>query len=808
LRKYRRTQSRRRVAQQIRSCVSASVCAESLERRSLLSATTIQLTASSDTTIYDVPAGDLANGAGEYLLAGGPLGESGVRRGIVYFDVGSIDIPAGATVVDVVLSMHLSQSVGGAASVSVNKVLSSWGEAGSDAPGSEIEGAPAEQLDATWLFSYFDGAAWSNPGGDFGGASASTVVDQIGTYEWFGGDLVADVQGWLDNSFPNFGWMIIGNESTANNKSFDSSDSQNAVLHPTLEITYEESVLPGVIEGRKWNDLDGNGLRVSASVRELDLQAHHDNLYYNAFGGNEYWYRSAESGSWYFLTKSGDLTRWSGQAGQLTGHTVAALDGRFYHNPDALHGEAVRHEPWLNGFTFELLDPFGTVVDTTVSRDIDFNGDGTIDEETERGWYRFENVMPGDYTVREVQQPGWVQSASRTSPLAATVYDLDSSLGLRVSGSLYTDYGGLGEKWLKGDVGWFYLTPTGKLFQWDGVPVTETKPLSGTLVAEPGIPYFRDPALIHEAENPVLTVSAGAAVIGVDFGNYQPAVISGRKWHDKNPDGVRNPPEMRLVDGTDGSSGSEESGGLYYTLPGDGDYYIDPDGNVFRIEADGTMVYITSMSSAATQEEHPGEWIFFEEPWLNGWTFELLDEDGNVIDSSTSADRDLNQDGTIDPEEERGWYVFEDVIPGTYTVREVQQSGWIQTAPAAPEYAQIARELHDQYGFQDPQNDYFDFGGRSERWLQGRGGEWYFITPNGDLYDWDRNSGGSHGPARGTLIAELSPSFFLNPSLLVRPAGTTVSVLSNDFLNSLNFGNHKVEEGLFGRVADELLENF
>ena len=51
--------------------------------------------------------------------------------------------------------------------------------------------------------------------------------------------------------------MVIGNESGGNNKSFDSTNSHNPVLQPTLEITYEESVLPGIVEGRKWHDLDG-----------------------------------------------------------------------------------------------------------------------------------------------------------------------------------------------------------------------------------------------------------------------------------------------------------------------------------------------------------------------------------------------------------------------------------------------------------------------------------------------------------------------------------------------------------------------
>ena len=44
--------------------------------------------------------------------------------------------------------------------------------------------------------------------------------------------------------------------------------------------------------------------------------------------------------------------------------------------------------------------------------------------------------------------------------------------------------------------------------------------------------------------------------------------------------------------------------------------------------------------------------------------------------------------------------------------------------------------------------------------MQGEGGLWYFLTPEGGLYRWD--GGGATGP----LVATLDPSYHAQPSLL------------------------------------------
>ena len=76
-------------------------------------------------------------------------------------------------------------------------------------------------------------------------------------------------------------------------------------------------------------------------------------------------------------------------------------------------------------------------------------------------------------------------------------------------------------------------------------------------------------------------------------------------------------------------------------------------------------------------ERDPGE------PGLNGWVIELYDDQGSLITTQTTADFDVDDNGSIDPETERGLYSFTGLTAGTYSVGEVLQPGWVQTSPGS-----------------------------------------------------------------------------------------------------------------------------
>lgn len=198
---------------------------------------TVELTAALDNTLYQSETGAISNGQGEHLFAG-TTNNSAVRRALVQFDLSAI--PASATITSATLTLNMSKSVAGETNVTLHTVQQAWGEGESDAAGEEGAGAAAAPGDATWLHTFFNTATWTNAGGDFDMTPvATTPVGASGAYSWESAALLADVQAWVADPNANFGWLLMGDESSQGTaKRFDSRENA-AENRPTLSITYE-----------------------------------------------------------------------------------------------------------------------------------------------------------------------------------------------------------------------------------------------------------------------------------------------------------------------------------------------------------------------------------------------------------------------------------------------------------------------------------------------------------------------------------------------------------------------------------------
>jgi hypothetical protein len=87
------------------------------------------------------------------------------------------------------------------------------------------------------------------------------------------------------------------------------------------------------------------------------------------------------------------------------------------------------------------------------------------------------------------------------------------------------------------------------------------------------------------------------------------------------------------------------------------------------------------------------------EEYLDGWTIELRTAGGALIESVVTSSIDLNNNETIEPETEAGWYFFDNVVPSSRSINEVTQDGWVRSEPSTGGVSELAFQLDNQFEF-------------------------------------------------------------------------------------------------------------
>lgn len=198
----------------------------------------------SDTSIME-ESGQLSAGGDDKIFVGRTQGNLGTtfRRGILQFDVR--EIPPGSQVTRVTVSLRLvaSGSGGTTDTLRLHRLTSPWGEGTVLGPGNGAQGGTARDGDATWTHNFLNASMWVSVGGDFAtpATATTTLSPSIGTKTFSStAALVDDVQGWVNDCEANFGWILIGNETTRGSiKLFGSSENSTANRRPKLEVEFE-----------------------------------------------------------------------------------------------------------------------------------------------------------------------------------------------------------------------------------------------------------------------------------------------------------------------------------------------------------------------------------------------------------------------------------------------------------------------------------------------------------------------------------------------------------------------------------------
>lgn len=219
-----------------------------------------------DVTLYEDPAGQLSNDAGPSLFVG-ETGLGAERRALLAFDI-QANVPPNAHIVFVQMQLTVSLSPPGATpvTVDVHRVTSSWPEGTAVAIGPGGQGTSAGPGDCTWLHRPFPSTFWAAAGGDFSTVKSGTFAMPVAGVFALGSSagMVADVQGWLNGTVPNHGWLLktraIGQQ---NARRLHSRETTFVGVAPQLQIGY---VAAGTSWSRGAGCVASNGLTLRQSI--------------------------------------------------------------------------------------------------------------------------------------------------------------------------------------------------------------------------------------------------------------------------------------------------------------------------------------------------------------------------------------------------------------------------------------------------------------------------------------------------------------------------------------------------------------
>lgn len=197
---------------------------------------TVNINPDRDNSIYSENLN--SNGTGQLFSGLNCFGDA--RRALLHFDIAG-NIPAGATVTAVTLTLNVNNAGGSSSSevYNLHPLTTNWGEGTSFGLG---DGGTAVAPDATWSDGVL-GTPWTTAGGDFSASVASTTLTAaLGNYSWTSAGMVTNVQNWLNTPATNHGWILIGNEvNTCTARRFGSKESG---VDPVLSITYSCATPP------------------------------------------------------------------------------------------------------------------------------------------------------------------------------------------------------------------------------------------------------------------------------------------------------------------------------------------------------------------------------------------------------------------------------------------------------------------------------------------------------------------------------------------------------------------------------------
>jgi protocatechuate 3,4-dioxygenase beta subunit len=429
------------------------------------------------------------------------------------------------------------------------------------------------------------------------------------------------------------------------------------------------------------------------------------------------WAQTAPAGGSYDVTIVDNTTVVSGQDFGNTLLNPSSISGTIFHDLNA-NGVRDPGEPGLAGWTVFL----------------DANNDGRLDPgdriavTAADGSYTIPGLEPGTYTVREVLLNGWAQSLPSGPPYysvsldagaAATGVDFGAYRN-QLTGHVFQDTNAngtfdLGETGLAGWQVYVDLNNSGVLQPGDPVAMSDANGTYGFNGLAPGTYIVREVLQAGWVQTTpadgffTVTIDAPTPTDTPDFGNFQRATVSGNVYNDVNRNGVRDPGEPGLA----GWIVYDDVNNVGTFLPGDPYAVSDAGGNYTLTNLGPGTHYLREIPLPTWVQTGPADNVYTITPTsgqsvagrnfgnrlvnpasISGNVFLDLNADGVQEGDEPGLGSwrvyiDAHHNGTLDPGEQyvdtdaQGNFTLGGLAPGTYTIREVLQNGWQQSAPAA-----------------------------------------------------------------------------------------------------------------------------
>ncbi|MEG3974896.1 SdrD B-like domain-containing protein [Microcoleus sp. herbarium8] len=340
-----------------------------------------------------------------------------------------------------------------------------------------------------------------------------------------------------------------------------------------------------------------------------------------------------------------------------------------------------------------------------------------------QGNYAFVNIPADTYLVREVQQPGFIQTTPDPGPIEVTSNANINNVNFgnvffvgSISGIKYNDLNANSIRDATDPplANWqIYLDLNGNNSLDPGEPNTITNPEGNYTFGNvsPGRYLVREvqqPGWVQTTPNPgAIDITGNTNAVGVNFGNNFPTgSISGFKFNDLNANGINEPTEPRVAnwpiyidlnnnnanDPNEPSTLTNPQGNFSFINLPQGTYFVRevPQPGFRQTTPSPTPITVgngtnaTNLSFGNVLVTGTISGVKFNDFNANG----RLDA-GEPPIANTQIYIDLNNNSSLDPGEastlsdSQGNYSFRNVPVGSYVIREVQPPGFIQTTPPA-----------------------------------------------------------------------------------------------------------------------------